>query len=126
MATPRLVYDHDCGFCMWCVRWLLRFGDFDPVGFDELSPDQEARLPPDYENCMHLLTDERVYSCGKGFEQSLRQCGSGGSAIIWIASKLPFWERIREGGYRFVADRRAIWGRYRSCDVVSDGEEDGN
>jgi len=45
MNTPRLVYDDDCGFCMYMIRWLLRFGEFDPVGFSELTPDQEARSP---------------------------------------------------------------------------------
>lgn len=115
MAKPRLVYDDDCGFCKYCVRWLLRFGEFKPVGFAELTPDQRARLPDEYENCMHLLTDDAVYSCGEGAEQSFARSGRAGSAVVALASLLPYWPRIRERGYRFVADRRAIWGRIRSC-----------
>jgi predicted DCC family thiol-disulfide oxidoreductase YuxK len=115
MATPRLVYDDDCGFCKYCVRWFLRFGEFEPVGFAELTPDQKARLPAEYDNCMHLLTDDAVYSCGEGAEQCLARCGSLARAGVAVARMLPYWPRIRERGYRFVADRRAIWGRYRSC-----------
>ncbi len=118
MATPRLVYDDDCGFCMYMIRWLLRFGEFDPVGFGELTPDQRARLPDEYENCMHLLTDDAVYSCGHALERCVYRCGPVGRGLVRAARLLPFRERIRERGYRFVADRRAIWGRFRSCDRV--------
>jgi predicted DCC family thiol-disulfide oxidoreductase YuxK len=118
MATPRLVYDDECGFCMWCVRWLLRVGEFEPVGFADLTPDQKARLPDEYEDCMHLLTDDAVYSCGEGAERSLARCGRVGAALAWALRRIPFWARIRERGYRFVADRRSIWGRVFSCPNV--------
>lgn len=118
MATPRLVYDDDCGFCMYCIRWLLRFGEFDPVGFGELTPDQKARLPEEYDDCMHLLTDDAVYSCGEAAEQCLARCGSVGMALAGLLRRLPYWDRLRERGYRFVADRRGIWGRFRSCPNV--------
>lgn len=118
MAAPRLVYDDDCGFCMYCVRWLLRFGEFEPVGFDELTPDQRARLPEEYENCMHLLTDDAVYSCGEAAEQGLARCGAVGRGVVGLTRLVPYWSRLREQGYRFVADRRAIWGRFRSCEAV--------
>ena len=115
MNTPRLVYDDDCGFCMYMIRWLLRFGEFDPVGFSELTPDQAARLPDEYDDCMHLLTDDAVYSCGSALEQCVRRFGTAGRGVVRIARLLPFWGRVREYGYRFVADRRAVWGRFRSC-----------
>lgn len=124
MNTPRLVYDDDCGFCMYMIRWLLRFGEFDPVGFSELTPDQAARLPEEYDNCMHLLTDDAVYSCGSALEQCVARCGVVGKRVVHIARLLPFWGRVRERGYRFVADRRAVWGRFRSCKHV-DGELSG-
>lgn len=116
MATPRLVYDDDCGFCMWCVRWALRLGEFEPVGFSDLSPDQKARLPDDYENCMHLLTDDATYSCGEALAQAAERCGPVPRTVVRLARKLPRWEAIREKGYRWVADRRAIWGRYASAE----------
>ncbi|GAA0521928.1 Protein of unknown function, DUF393 [Halorubrum aquaticum] len=118
MAVPRLVYDDDCGFCMYMIRWLLRFGEFDPVGFSELTPDQKARLPDEYDACMHLLTDEAVHSCGRALEQCVSRCGTVGRCLVRAARLLPCSERIRERGYRFVADRRSIWGRVRSCEHV--------
>lgn len=118
MSADALVYDDDCGFCMYMVRWLLRFGEFDPVGFGDLTPDQEARLPDKYENCMHLLTDDAVYSCGSALEQSVERCGIVGRGVVRVARLLPVWEQTRERGYRFVADRRSIWGRVRSCEHV--------
>jgi predicted DCC family thiol-disulfide oxidoreductase YuxK len=118
MTPPRLVYDDDCGFCMYCVRWLLRFGEFEPVGFGDLTPDQRARLPDHYENCLHLLTDDAVYSCGAAAEQSLARCGVAGRSLARLARQIPYWGRLRERGYRFVADRRAVWGRFRSCSAV--------
>ena len=118
MAVPRLVYDDDCGFCMYMTRWLLRFGTFDPVAFSELTPDQKARLPDEYDTCMHLLTDDAVYSCGQALEQSVSRCGIVGRYVVRTARLLPYSERIRERGYRFVADRRSIWGRFRSCEHV--------
>lgn len=121
MAALRLVYDDDCGFCMYMVRWLLRFGTFDPVGFDELTPDQRARLPDEYEQCMHLLTDDAVYSCGQALERCVSRCGIVGRSVVRTMRLLPCWASVRERGYRFVADRRSIWGRYRSCDHVDDG-----
>ena len=118
MNTPRLVYDDECGFCMYMICWLLRFGEFDPVGFSELTPDQTARLPDEYDDCMHLLTDEAVYSCGSALEQCVARCGAGGRLLVRTARRLPRWEQIRERGYRFVADRRSVWGQYRSCEHV--------
>ncbi|MFA9515774.1 thiol-disulfide oxidoreductase DCC family protein [Halopenitus sp. H-Gu1] len=118
MAMPRLVYDDDCGFCKWCVRIAVRHGTFEPVGFEELSPDQRARLPEEYESCMHLLTDEAVYSCGEGLEQVIARFGPGWRALVNVARRLPGWPWLRERGYRFVADRRSIWGRIRSCEIV--------
>jgi len=119
MNAPRLVYDDDCGFCMYMIRWLLRFGEFDPVGFGELTPDQKARLPDGYESCMHLLTDDAVYSCGGALEQSVLRCGAVGRGAVRVARLLPAWGRARERGYRFVADRRSTWGRVRSREHVS-------
>lgn len=118
MPVPRLVYDDECGFCMYMTRWLLRFGTFDPIGFSELTADQKARLPDEYDTCMHLLTDDAVYSCGHALEQCVSRCGVVGRYIVHTARLLPYSGWIRDRGYRFVADRRSIWGRFRSCEHV--------
>jgi len=112
MAPPRLVYDDDCGFCTWCVAVALRLGPFDPVGFADLTPDQRARLPDGYENCMHLLTDDAVHSCGRALEAVVARCGLPGALLVGALRHLPGWASLRDRGYRWVADRRARWGRY--------------
>jgi predicted DCC family thiol-disulfide oxidoreductase YuxK len=106
---------------MYMIQWLLLWGKFDPVGFGELTTDQQARLPDEYNNCMHLLTDNAVYSCGEGFEQCIAHCGTTGASIVQIARLVPLWEDIRKHGYQFIADRRSIWGKFRSCkDIKAD------
>jgi predicted DCC family thiol-disulfide oxidoreductase YuxK len=111
MATPRLVYDDDCGFCKWCVTLALKLGDFEPVGFDELTPDQKARLPPDWENSAHLLTDEHVYSAGKAVEQTVARFGPNWRRGVRAVSRLPGYRWVREKAYRWGADHRAWWGK---------------
>jgi len=117
--APRLVYDDDCGFCKWFISDLLRFGDFEPVGFSELSADQTARLTDEYENCMHLLTDADVYSCGEAVEQAIAWLSTPTWWLVALAREIPGYPTLREKLYRWAADRRSIWGRYRSREVVS-------
>mgnify|MGYP002760731503 CR=1 FL=1 len=120
MSAPILVYDDECGFCMYMIQWLLRFGEFNTVGYSELTVEQENRLPDEYDTCMHLLTADAVYSCGKALEQSVATFGVIAHTSVQVVSQVPCWREIREYGYRFVADRRSIWGRYRSCEHVND------
>jgi len=111
MARPRLVYDDDCGFCTWCAAFAKRHADVEPVGFEELSPDQRARLPDDYENCAHLLTDDAVYSCGAAVERALGEIHPLVRAFFALLRKIPGYEDAREDLYRWGADRRAWWGK---------------
>lgn len=118
MSRPTLVYDDDCGFCKWSVAWLNRTDAFETIGFSDLTAEQLDRLDPGFENCMHLLTDEGTFSCGEALERSLEETGTVGAAIVAVARHLPGWTWIRERGYRWVADRRAIWARYRARERV--------
>jgi hypothetical protein len=111
MAPPRLVYDDDCGFCTWCAALGERIADVEPVGFEELSPDQRARLPDDYGNCAHLLTDDAVYSCGEAVERTLCEAHPAVAAFFALLRRIPGYEDAREDLYRWGADRRAWWGR---------------
>ncbi len=116
MARPRLVYDDDCGFCTWCARQGVRFGDVAAVGFGELSPDQRARLPPDWRESAHLLTDEQVSSGGAAIQGVLARMTVLFAALFWLLEKLPGYERIRERLYRWGADHRDWWGSVVSAD----------
>lgn len=118
MATdrPRLVYDDDCGFCTWCADWAVRNGEFEPVGFSELTDEQRDRLPDDYEDCAHLLTDDTVYSCGKATEEVLARVGKIPAEPFDFLNGFSDYERFREDAYRFVADRRDQLGKVVSAD----------
>ena len=129
--APTLVYDDDCGFCTWWAAWAERETDVERVGFAELTDAQRARLPPDFESCAHLLTDEAVYSCGAAVEAvAVRADDRVGDAVDSLR-EVPGYEAARERLYRWGADRRDLWGRFvreprpaRSVEVpVTDGEE---
>jgi predicted DCC family thiol-disulfide oxidoreductase YuxK len=112
---PRLVYDDDCGFCTWCADWAVRNGAFEPVGFAELTPDEQRRLPDDYEDCVHLIVDDTVYSCGKATEEVLARTDTVPAEPLRFLSGFADYERFRENAYRFVADRRDQLGRVVSA-----------
>lgn len=107
---PRIVFDDECGFCTWCVEFADRHGDFELVGYHELSPDQKARLPDNYERCAHLLTDDAVYSCGAAAEQVVRRIVPALDGVFHTLNHVPGYESLREKLYRWGADRRALWG----------------
>ncbi|WP_049927581.1 DCC1-like thiol-disulfide oxidoreductase family protein [Halopiger goleimassiliensis] len=120
MERDTFVYDDDCGFCTW---WADRFADRTDlriVGFSELPPDLRVRLPAEYESCSHLVTDERVYSCGASIEEAIRRTDLLEEQLAPAADVLDFlrqfedYERLRERAYRRVADRRDRWGQLLS------------
>ncbi|MGB9986907.1 DCC1-like thiol-disulfide oxidoreductase family protein [Salarchaeum japonicum] len=113
---PRLVYDDECGFCTWCARLADDLGDFELVGFHELTPDQRARLPDDYETCAHLLTDDAVYDCGEAMEQALARIHPVFDAAFEVLRAVPGYPSLREKLYRWGADRRDWWGKIVRCD----------
>ncbi|MFW5918161.1 MAG: thiol-disulfide oxidoreductase DCC family protein [Haloferacaceae archaeon] len=117
MSAPRIVYDDDCGFCTWAAAVAARHGEFELVGFSELTPDQTARLPESWERCVHLLTDEAVYSCGKAVEQVLGRFGPRWRGLIRLISRLPGYRRFRERLYHWGAANREWWGKIvsREC-----------
>ncbi|QCJ47012.1 MULTISPECIES: thiol-disulfide oxidoreductase DCC family protein [Haloprofundus] len=118
MSAPRLVYDDDCGFCTWCAVVADRYGEFELIGFAELADDQLARLPADYENCAHLLTDETVYSCGAAAERVLAALHPVFDGVFSVLRRVPAYPSLRERLYRWAADRRAVWGRFVSRSSV--------
>ena len=110
MARPRMVYDDDCGFCTWCARQGVRFGDVDAVGFSALSPDQRARLPDEWRTAAHLLTDDTVYSGGAAVQGVLVRMSGLFVALFWLLEQIPGYDAFREKLYRWGADHRDWWG----------------
>ncbi|MFB6218273.1 MAG: thiol-disulfide oxidoreductase DCC family protein [Halobacteriaceae archaeon] len=111
-APPRLVYDDDCGFCTRAARHVARRGVVELVGFSELGPDQRARLPPDWEECAHLLTDDAVYSCGEAMVRAYELTGTRPARLVPLARRLPGYAWLRDGVYGFVAAHRDWFGRH--------------
>ncbi|WP_435334517.1 thiol-disulfide oxidoreductase DCC family protein [Haloarchaeobius sp. TZWWS8] len=115
---PTLVYDDDCGFCTWSARYAATHGEFETVGFSELTDEQLARLPTDFETCAHLFADGRVYSCGACAEEVLARLDTPAALPARVFGRLPERVRgpIREPVYRWVADHRAWWGKLRRAE----------
>lgn len=112
MANETLVYDDECGFCTWWADFFDKRSDFRVVGFSELTDDERERLPEHYERCSHLLTDEEVYSCGESLEQALVRSDLGERArpLVRFLRNFEDYNRLRERGYRKVADHRGELG----------------
>ncbi len=112
MSDVTLVYDDDCGFCTWWADFFERRSDFEIVGFSNLTDDQRARLPDDYEECSHLLADGEVYSCGESLEEALvrSNVGDGLGPLVGFLRNFEDYEQFRESVYRAVADHRSELG----------------
>jgi predicted DCC family thiol-disulfide oxidoreductase YuxK len=117
--TDQFVYDDDCGFCTWWAAFFADVTAVSLVGFSELDEKTRKRLPEDYEECAHLVTDEDVYSCGEAIEQTFARSSVGKPAepLIEVFRQSALYEEVREGSYRQVADRRALWGNILSRDT---------
>ena len=109
--TPTLVYDDDCGFCTRAAEFVARHGSVEIGGFAELSPSLRDRLPPDYRECAHLVTDDAVYSCGESIERALAETELLPAALIDVLGTVPGYPALREWGYRRVANNRGTIGR---------------
>lgn len=116
MADTRLVYDDDCGFCTWWAEFLATRSDLQLVGFSDVSADVRDRLPDDWQECSHLVTDDRVYSCGASIEEALARSTYAPVVrpLVSQLRRLGSYGTVREWGYRQVADHRTAFGRLMS------------
>jgi predicted DCC family thiol-disulfide oxidoreductase YuxK len=122
MDDPILVYDDDCGFCTWSARFVAARSTVELVGFSELTDELLDRLPEDYEDCAHLVTDEEVYSCGAGMEEAFLRTDLGEELRepVGFLRQFEDYDRVRERGYRLVADNRDLFGKVLSADPPRD------
>ncbi|WP_254839401.1 DCC1-like thiol-disulfide oxidoreductase family protein [Natronomonas marina] len=123
MSEDAFVYDDDCGFCKWWADYFARRTDLEMVAFSELTDEHLERLPDDYEECAHLLTDGAVYSCGAAIEQALARADvpPGADDLFGFLRQFRDYERFREELYQAGADRRDALGQFVSKEEV--GEE---
>ena len=117
-AWPTIVYDDDCGFCTWSARYAAARGPFRVVGFSELTDEQLARLPPDYESCAHLFVGDETYSCGAAAEEIVARMDSWEHLPMAAFQLLPETVRtaVREPIYRSLANNRDQLGKIRRCE----------
>ena len=122
MSEGTLVYDDDCGFCKWWVDYFARRADIETVGFSELTDDQRGRLPENYEECAHFLTDEEVYSCGAAIEEAaaVADVPPGSRDLVGFFRQFEDYERLRENVYAAVAERRGTLGQFISKEEVGE------
>lgn len=117
--TATFAYDDECGFCTWCAEKLIEHSDLAVVGFSDLTDEQIERLPDDWEEGAHLLTDDRVYSHGEAIEQAFARSDVAPPATddaLGFLRQFRDYNRLRETLYREAADRRDIWGLLVSRD----------
>ncbi len=119
MTTQPILYDPDCGFCRFCVAIVLRW-------------DRHGRLRPvpgqELESWQLVLPDGTVRSAGAAFSPLFRLL-PGGAPLARLTDRFP---GAAERAYRWVADRRGMFGRplpraaKRWADrVISESERDG-
>jgi len=118
METATLVYDDDCGFCSWVAAFVAERSEMGIVGFSALTDEERERLPEDYEECVHLLTDDAVYSGGAAAQGVLVRMSVLFVAVFWLLEKVPGYDRLRERLYRWSADHRDWWGKVVSRDAL--------
>jgi len=120
MSADAFVYDGDCGFCTWWADYFAQRTDLEMVTFAALTDEQRERLPDDYEDCSHLLTEDAVYSCGAAVEQALAAADvpPGADDLFGFLGQFQDYERARERLYREVADRRADLGQFVSKETL--------
>ncbi len=106
MSPPVLVYDDDCDFCTRSARFLKRHGDLDILGFAELDSTVLDRLPDDYEECAHFVTEEAVYSCGAAVEEAFARTQLVPAQVFPLLHEVPYYTCARERSYFWVADNR--------------------
>ncbi|MFP8952857.1 DCC1-like thiol-disulfide oxidoreductase family protein [Natrialbaceae archaeon A-arb3/5] len=116
MVDATLVFDDDCGFCTWWAEYFEERTALRIVGYRDLTPELRERLPDDYESCSHLVTDDDVYSCGASIEEALVRTDVADPLTETIGFLRHFedYEKVREHGYRWVANNRDAWGQVMS------------
>ncbi|EMA33106.1 hypothetical protein C446_14629 [Halobiforma nitratireducens JCM 10879] len=127
-SQDTFVFDDDCGFCTWWAEFFDERTALRIVGFSDLTPELRERLPENYEACSHLVTDEWVYSCGASIEEAFVRSDVAKplrDGVLFLRN-FEDYGRLREWGYRSVADHRAQWGQVvsKTPPVRRDREDD--
>ena len=108
-----VLYDTDCGFCVWTLSWVLRW---DRARILQTAPIQslegEARLgglePAARLASWHVVDERgRLFSAGPALTQVLRRL-PGGGALAALTARAP---RVTQRAYEAVAANRTALSR---------------
>jgi predicted DCC family thiol-disulfide oxidoreductase YuxK len=116
MVRAIVLYDSDCGFCRWSLAKLLRWdrrGTLRPVALQE--PEAASLLPGMSEEerlaSWHLVDPTgEIHSAGAALPELFRLL-PGATPLAVLAARAP---RLRDRGYRWVAEHRSWFGRLLS------------
>ena len=123
-SKPLMIYDGDCGFCMfWIRRWNRMTGDkVDYIPFQDGSLAQKfpELSRAQFESSVHLIqTDGYVCRGAEAVFCSLTYSGGKGR-LLKLYQRSPFFARASEAVYAFVARHRVffstltrlVWGKH--------------
>jgi predicted DCC family thiol-disulfide oxidoreductase YuxK len=108
-----VLFDHDCGFCRWCVGRLLawdRAGRLRPVA---IQSDEGQRLLADLTPQQRLASAHAIDAAGRRTSggDALAPVAAvlpGGAPLAALARRAPALVRL---GYDAIAGRRSLLGR---------------
>jgi predicted DCC family thiol-disulfide oxidoreductase YuxK len=113
VSVPTLLYDADCGFCRWCLAWVLRWDRGALIRPLPLQSPEASRLladMPEHERMesWHLVDEHGgVSSAGDAFAPLLERLPRGRRPAALARALGP----LLRPAYRLVAANRAPLGR---------------
>jgi len=123
-----LLFDGDCAFCNFCVRFLVRRDKNDIFRFAALGSDLGRKLTREHGidgseiDSMILIDPGRAYHTQSTAVLEITKHLSGFYPILHLFIYLP--KRLRDGVYDFVAKKRYQWfGNAENCPLPTPDEQ---
>jgi predicted DCC family thiol-disulfide oxidoreductase YuxK len=105
---PLLVYDGDCGFCVfWVNRWRRLLGERIAFGPYQEVAERFPELPLErFRSAVQLIETDGTVTSGAEAVLRARAFLPGRRGWLWIYDNIPGARSVFEAGYRFVARHR--------------------
>jgi predicted DCC family thiol-disulfide oxidoreductase YuxK len=112
-ARPLLVYDGDCGFCVYWARYWEKLTDdrVDYRPYQEVAAQFPTIPETEFRNAVQYITPDG--RAARAAEASFLALSNAGGRAFWLAlyKKLPGFAPASELGYAFVAAHRPAFHR---------------
>lgn len=106
--SPTLVYDGDCGFCTEAALYIAECANVQLIPFSSVPADLVERLPEDWRECAHFVTEDSIYSCGEAMERAYELTDGPFSWLTEYLRCIPGYGILREGVYSWIAENRTL------------------